>query len=79
MGIVFKKDESSYHYDGGNPPSHEELQRIKDELERENIKLKTSTNHEQIIWDLSSQLGEAKHKIKMLQWKIDEMKKILED
>ena len=66
MGIVFKSD--SYHYDGGNPPSHEELQ-----------KQKTSTNHEQIIWDLSSQLGEAKHKIKMLQWKIDEMKKILED
>ena len=65
MGFNFDK---AYHYDGGTPPSHEELQ-----------KEKTSTNHEQIIWDLSSQLGEAKHKIKMLEWKIDEMKKIINE
>ena len=35
------------------------------------------TSPENIIWDLSSQLGEANHKIKMLEWKIAEMNKIL--
>lgn len=48
------------------PPSHEELQKQK-------------TSKDDIIWDLSTQLGEAKHKIKMLEWKIDEMKKIIND
>lgn len=51
-------------------PSHEELQRQKQS---------NGTSHEQIIWDLSAKLGEAKHKIWMLELKIEEMKKILND
>jgi len=61
----------SYFYDGGTPPSHEELQKKNEPTSKGSM--------EQIIWDLSSQLGEAKHKIKMLEWKLDEMKKIINE
>lgn len=46
------------------PPSHEEIQKEK-------------TSKADIIWDLSSQLGEANHKVKMLEWKLEQIKQLL--
>ena len=37
------------------------------------------TTQADIIWDLSTRLGEAQHKLRMLEWKLDEMKKIIND
>jgi len=47
------------------PPSHEELQH------------KKTTPHEEIIWDLSSQIGELKNENMMLKLQIKEIKNIL--
>ena len=65
------------------PPSHEELQKMKASREFDGplptLKTESEAKTHNIIWDLSSQLGEARHKIKMLEWKLDEMKKIIND
>lgn len=76
MGIIFKKDESTL-------PSHEELQKMKAQTEFEGpiptLQTEELTKAHNIIWDLSTQLGEAKHKLKMVELQLSEIKRILNE
>ena len=76
MGIVFKGDNTT-------PPSHEELQKMKAQAEFEGpmptLQTEELTKAHNTIWDLSSQLGEARHKLKMVELQLSEIKRILND
>lgn len=72
MGIRFKKDDGILR-EVNNQTG--ELQRVKSHEELQQEKQSTDKNKEQIVWDLSEELGKVKHLLWMKGMECEQLQK----
>ena len=78
MGIRFKVDgkevnTNAYHYDGGNPPSHEQIQNGIDGME---IPLGNKDVTER-LWAVINENTELQQQITLLKYQLESIKRIV--